>query len=176
MNKMVFAKKGCIICGFPGVGKSTIAGWKRCVDLEVTNFRIDGEKKEGWYKQYGQVALDLALQGFYVLVGTHKELRDWLRENVHGRVYVFAIYPVKEMKEDWVAKLQGRYIMTRNDKDRRAYERMKDEYENLVDELDNDEIFERVGKIKGLKYDMEELILSIRKLVEKNGKYNLNRV
>ena len=53
---------------------------------------------------------------------------------------------------------------------------MKDEYENLVDELDNDEIFERVGKIKGLKYDMEELILSIRKLVEKNGKYNLNRV
>ena len=29
---------GLIICGYPGVGKSSIAGWNNCIDLESSYF------------------------------------------------------------------------------------------------------------------------------------------
>lgn len=33
-------KKGLIICGYSGVGKSSIAGWNNCIDLESSYFRV----------------------------------------------------------------------------------------------------------------------------------------
>ena len=33
--------KGLIICGYPGIGKSSIAGWNNCIDLESSYFSRD---------------------------------------------------------------------------------------------------------------------------------------
>lgn len=63
-----------IICGFAGVGKSTLAKSKAgFVDLESTPFDKDWER-------YIKVAKHMADNGYVVLLSCHKELRKTLLE------------------------------------------------------------------------------------------------
>ena len=64
-----------IICGFAGVGKSTVA--RRCtgwVDLESTPFNRDWER-------YVKVIKHMDENGYNVMVSCHKELREELIKN-----------------------------------------------------------------------------------------------
>lgn len=61
-----------IYSGYPGIGKSTIAGKYNCIDLESSNFG----KESGWEKIYCQVAKDLSDQGYNVFVSTRKQLDE----------------------------------------------------------------------------------------------------
>ena len=58
-----------IICGFPGVGKSTMARTSRWIDLESTPFQKD-------FETYARVAKHMSDNGYNVMVSTHTELLD----------------------------------------------------------------------------------------------------
>lgn len=61
-----------IICGFPGVGKSTAANRvKGVVDLESTPFKKD-------FETYVNVALHMSKNGYTPLVSSHEEMREHL--------------------------------------------------------------------------------------------------
>ena len=58
-----------IICGFPGVGKSTLAKSSNWVDLESTPFEKD------WVR-YAKVAKHMSDNGYNVMVSTHPQLLE----------------------------------------------------------------------------------------------------
>ena len=41
-----------IVVGYQGIGKSSIGGKHNCIDLESSNFYIDGKRDNDWYKIY----------------------------------------------------------------------------------------------------------------------------
>lgn len=93
-----------IICGFAGIGKSTLARTlENVVDLESTPFEKDWDR-------YVKVAKHMANNGYLVLLSCHKELREKLHES--GIDYVVAM-PDKSMKEVYL----NRYKNRKNTKD-----------------------------------------------------------
>ena len=58
-----------IICGFPGIGKSTLAKSSNWVDLESTPFEKD------WIR-YAKVAKHMNDNGYNVMVSTHFQLLE----------------------------------------------------------------------------------------------------
>lgn len=56
-----------IICGFPGVGKTTMARASQWIDLESTPFQKD-------FETYARVAKHMSDNGYNVMVSTHTEL------------------------------------------------------------------------------------------------------
>jgi hypothetical protein len=95
MNK----KEGNIICGFAGIGKSTLADeYLGFVDLESTPFEKD------WYR-YVKVATHMANNGYIVLLSCHKELRKELRsQNID---YLLAL-PPEDKKEEYIQRYKNR--------------------------------------------------------------------
>ena len=79
---------GRVICGFAGVGKSTVARERAgVVDLESTPFQRD-------WKTYARVAGHMAANGYTVLVSCHKELRQELM--VQDIAYVVVMPPADD--------------------------------------------------------------------------------
>ena len=131
--------KGLIVCGYPGVGKSSIAGWNKCIDLESSYFShrpvydaCDGSyanisiKADIWAKQYCPIAIDLADQGFIVMTSCHKPVIEYFMsaiypKNVSGTV-IFA--PDRRYKKEWIDRLTERYNKTGLQKDERALTRV----------------------------------------------------
>lgn len=55
-----------IFIGYQGIGKSTLAGYNRYIDLESGNFWINGKRDENWYIPYCNIAEHLSEQGYRV--------------------------------------------------------------------------------------------------------------
>lgn len=130
-------KNGLIIVGYQGVGKSSCAGRDGCIDLESSNFFIDGERAENWYIPYCQIALSLANQGYTVLVSSHKAVYEFLAkvplpDNV---AKVVIVCPRIIHKELWINRLRERYQKTRLYKDFKALANAKERYEENIQEL-----------------------------------------
>ena len=131
--------KGLIVIGYQGIGKSTLAGWCNCVDLESSDFYVDGQRNENWYKIYCNIALNIANQGFVVFTSSHKEVRDYfyqflnnLPHNV-GNIVIFC--PQTLQKKDWIDRLQERYDKTKSEKDKRALLNATEKYEENIYDL-----------------------------------------
>lgn len=146
-----------IVIGYQGIGKSTLAKNKkyRVVDLESSNFFVNGEKDENWYIVYCQIAKHLSDQGYTVFVSSHKEVRDeLLKYKESTKIYICA--PAPKLKPDWVIKLQKRYNQTGLDKDKKAYLNAFTSYlTNIEDILKSD--FEII-LIESLDYDLSKII------------------
>lgn len=130
--------KGLIVCGYPGVGKSSIAGWNKCIDLESSYFShrpaYDTHdstfvnipvRTDVWAKQYCPIAIDLANQGFIVMTSCHRPVIEYFMsaiypKNVSGAV-IFA--PDHRYKKEWIDRLTERYNKTGLQKDERALTR-----------------------------------------------------
>lgn len=122
--------KGLIICGYPGVGKSSIAGWNNCIDLDSSWFSYDKDGNviypdEAWTVNYCMLARKLALQGYTVLLSTHQAVINtlqegkWLLNKDDIRIVIFV--PRSDMKKAWVERLVNRYIESDKDADLRAF-------------------------------------------------------
>ena len=110
-----------IICGFAGVGKSTLAkNVKGFVDLESTPF------KKNW-DLYSDVAIHMANNGYKVMLSCHKELRDKLKEK--GALY--KVYtPTKEEKYSYLQKYKDR------GNDEQFLKLFEANFEKFIDEIE----------------------------------------
>ena len=150
-----------VIIGYQGIGKSSISGnGSSFIDLESSNFRIDGKRADDWYKPYGNIALDLSRQGFNVFTASHAPLRKWLGTQNATNETIFACYPATWMKDFWIDRLQQRYDKSRSRKDLAALMNAKDRYVDNINEIIADA--DKYGFIKieisSYEYDLKELI------------------
>ena len=88
-----------IICGFAGIGKSTVARNNTgFVDLESTPFEKDWDR-------YVKVAEHIANNGYIVLLSCHKELREKLRSK---NIDYLLVIPKKDQKAEYLQRYKNR--------------------------------------------------------------------
>lgn len=152
--------QGMIICGYPGVGKSSIAGWSNCIDLESSIFSqwqpVDIEYD--WQAHYVHVATELAKQGFTVLVSTHPDVIEFLHADEGVPVVIFC--PKFEMKDEWNARLRERYQQNPSNKNFRAWQGGIEYWHYKIDALMNSGF--PVYRPDTVNYDLRDYILKIR--------------
>lgn len=121
-----------IIIGYQGIGKSTLAGSNNCIDLESSNFWINGKRADDWYIPYCQIANHLSEQGYTVFVSSHAVVREELKKSTEK---VIIICPRPDLKDDWIKKLEYRYLNTKLEKDYKAWKNAEDRYLENIEEL-----------------------------------------
>ena len=150
-----------VFIGYQGIGKSSIASkYSDFVDLESSNFRVDGIRPDDWYKYYAQCVLDLSSQGLYVFTASHGIFRNYIREINEKREKpqsIYLIHPSLSLKDFWIEKLQKRYNATKLDKDYRALMNVINGYEENIRELFRDPIPSLV--IKDKNYNLVTFLL-----------------
>lgn len=163
---------GSIIIGYPGVGKSTLAGSNKYIDLESSMFRNSlGEKIEDWDYAYVRVAADLARQGYNVFISSHSDVYSHFSYNVAKSleslddIKVLAIYPSSRMFNIWVDKLGSRYRNDPSTKNLAAYTRAQNHIISDVEELKD---FAKRNsiitiEIDSLDYSLSPMIISALK-------------
>ena len=131
------SKKGAIIVGYQGIGKSTLAkNGNGYIDLESGNFWIGDKRAEDWYIPYCNIALNLAEQGYKVFVSSHQVVRDYLATvPKHEPVDLYCCFPSYTLKNPWIDKLHKRYQETKLDKDYKAWQNALDRYDENIKEL-----------------------------------------
>ena len=86
-----------IIIGYQGIGKSTLAGKNKCIDLESGNFwfydleTYQKVRHNDWYIPYCNIANHLSEQGYIVFTSSHEVVRNELKkavESTGGRLYI----------------------------------------------------------------------------------------
>ena len=147
-----------IIIGYQGIGKSTLAGQDKCIDLESTNFYIYGTKPEGWHEAYCRIAADLSDQGYRVFTSSHAEVRRWLGEN--SNEWTCVCRPSLSLKDEWIKKLKDRFDADPSDKNRRALQNAVDRYEDNIREIDEDarKYDFDIIEIDSMDYSLKDLI------------------
>lgn len=148
-----------IVVGYQGIGKSTLAGRDhRFIDLESSNFWVNGERAHDWYKPYCQIAEHLSQQGYIVFTSSHKVVRDRL---VDSKEPVVVVYPDPELKTAWLEKLCDRYHRTGLDKDYKAYMNAEALYDENIQELATCNIPFKL-KLTEIDYDLEASLIHFR--------------
>lgn len=146
-----------IIVGYQGIGKSTLANNNsRYIDLESSNFFVDGERSGNWYKVYCNIAVHLSEQGYNVFMSSHKPVRDELKNHVVDKMIVC---PSLGLKDKWISRLTDRYenVPCQNDKNYKALMNAKSMYtENIKDLISEDGFLIKV--IDDIDYDLEKVI------------------
>ena len=172
---------GVIVCGYQGIGKSTVAkDIPNVIDLESSSF-YGADKKtrpENWAYFYVKIAIDQALRGNDVFLSCHDSVREQLYLQYHDlydeeRSYVapLVIIPAIELKKEWENRLLDRYFISLEPKDRRAYEFHTKEFETNVNELiSNTSLPLPTIFIRDINYDLRELIYNY--LINLDDKYN----
>lgn len=147
-----------IIIGYQGIGKSTLANRDiRFIDLESSNFFIDGKRQDNWYIPYCNIAEHLSKQGKFVFVSSHEVVRNQLKDS---KEKVVVVYPAIKLKEQWIKKLEDRYKTTNLEKDYKAWMNAIDRYVENIEELKNNN-FKKI-ELPRMNYDLgEELLLEI---------------
>lgn len=161
-------KKGLIICGYPGIGKSSIAGWNNCIDLESSLFSHyeDSCRKSDdiWVREYCNLAYYLALQGYTVMTSTHRTVIDYFDRSKVTRykdVPIVIFCPRYDMKEAWAIRLVNRYLNSENEKDLRAFQGAIEYWDKKLDHCFRTGL--HVHCPERIDYDLRDYIMQIRK-------------
>ena len=143
-----------IIVGYQGIGKTSLAAWyDQCIDLESSNFFVDGVRPENWHVMYCKTAISLSTQGYYVFMSSHKVVRDYLAEHCPPEDLML-IYPCRSLKDQWIKKLKTRFDITGLDKDYRAWKNAEECYESNIRELSEQQGFARLA-LTGMNYQLK---------------------
>ena len=150
-----------IIIGFPGIGKSSVTraydgdtNTTGYIDLESSNF----VKDDNWVKEYCDLAIDLELQGYKVFVSSHKNVREYLSEKQAVFPDIVEVFPSKEMRTEWLNRLESRYMKCKTDKNERALSYMCSNFDDAVDEMEHDAIIHKVRITKENMNDVQKAI------------------
>lgn len=148
-----------IIIGYPGIGKSTLAGrYKEYIDLESSNWNSpDNTKPDNWWWSYGKVAEDLSRQGYRVFVSCHPQVQKYFEES---NEYVMVCYPSLHMKDDWTLKLAHRYEQDRSMKNLAALNNVDLFYDKQIKALD-ESVFKHKCVLKDMNYTLDTEIESV---------------
>ena len=152
-----------IIIGYQGIGKSTVSSIETgCIDLESSNFWINGKRHDDWYVPYCNIALQLSKQGYTVFVSSHKEVRDYLLPFATSGTseFIVCMYPGEILKDEWIERLRSRYVKTPSKKNQKALMNAVDRFEENIDELRNWGGF--TWCIDSMKYSLIDIINSLR--------------
>lgn len=152
-----------IVIGYQGIGKSTLAGRdNKFIDLESSNFWVDGKRAEDWYKPYCQIAEHLSKQGYIVFTSSHEVIRKQLENS--GEIIV-VVYPSVELKDEWIDKLEERYAMSKLEKDYKALMNAVDRYEDNIKELSEYSHYRKLVITK-MDYDLEASLIHLKNEIE----------
>ncbi len=165
MTEKDISKKGMIVIGYPGVGKSTLAAKDRkYLDLESSVFSVDGVRREDWYKEYVVLAEYFSRQGYIVFVSSHGLVQQ---ELIGSKERVVIVYPALMLYRSWIKKLKDRYDNDPVRKNYLAYQNVKEGILLQIKDMMKSP-FERI-EIKDMNYDLEQMIAA-----ELNGKRGRN--
>ena len=148
-----------IIIGYQGIGKSTLAGIHKCIDLESGNFWFkDNETKQivrhnNWYIPYCNIANHLSEQGYTVFTSSHEVVREELKKS---KEKIYVVFPSIKLKDKWIEKLEDRYNNTGLEKDYKALMNAKDRYEENIQELRKCGF--PVFEILDIDYSLDEIV------------------
>lgn len=152
---------GTIIIGYQGIGKSSIINKydNSFIDLESSSFRLpDGSRHDDWYKYYINIALDLASQGHNVFISSHNTVRNELASRIKSfpKIVPLIIYPDPSLKEQWINRLEQRYIKNPTKKNELAFLNAKDKYLENINELQSYSIQNKFKSIviKSTEYNL----------------------
>lgn len=141
-----------IYVGYQGIGKSSIGGTNKYIDLESGNFWIDGKRDENWYKIYVNIAENLNDQGYDVLLSSHAVVRDELKER---NIPFTCVYPRLNLRDQWIERLLHRYNITLQEKDYKALCNAIKEYDSNITDLSQEE---NTIEINSMDYELTELL------------------
>lgn len=151
-----------IIIGFPGIGKSSVTraydgdtNTTGYIDLESSNF----VKDDNWVEEYCCLAIDLDLQGYNVFVSSHKGVREYLVDKQDIFPDVIEVFPLKELKTDWLNRLESRYMKCKTAKNERALNYMRNNFDTAVDEMERDAIIHKVRITKENMNDLKKIVV-----------------
>lgn len=148
-----------IIVGYQGIGKSTLAkNGNGFIDLESSNFFINGVRQNDWYIPYCNIAMNLSEQGYTVFVSSHECVRNYLSFHA-DQARLVIVCPSLRLKDQWIEKLEKRYQDTGLVKDYKAMMNAKDRYEENIKELMNTVGFEII-QIDTMDYKLSDVIAS----------------
>ena len=160
-------RRGLIIIGYPGIGKTTLANSNRpysnIIDLDSTLFNIDDNKIDDWSVIYCKVAVKLASRGFIVLVSSHDEVQQELGYWAANRndIEIVSITPHLFLKDQWISKLHDRYLKERSDHNKKAWERADKFYVTDIYRLARNNDFSHIY-LPDESYDLFRIIMSLR--------------
>jgi len=144
-----------IFIGYQGIGKTTLAATKsKYIDLESSQFFIDGKRDPNWYKVYCRIATGLSRQGHHVFTSSHQVVRDELFKICPYHTAI--IYPSLSLKDAWLKKLKERWRNDNSDKNYKAYMNAVDRYNDNIMELASS-VLPKI-EINNADYKLEELI------------------
>lgn len=145
-----------IIVGFQGIGKTTLANINNgFIDLESSNFFVEGIRPKNWYIMYCQIANNLSKQGYHVFVSSHKEVRDELKRTKSD---VFICCPSLDLKELWIQKLKERYDVDSSEKNYKAYMIAVTQYDELIKDLMSEDWVNTILIITSMNYNLKSLL------------------
>lgn len=148
-----------IVIGYQGIGKSSLAGRDfKYIDLESSNFWVNGKRADDWYKPYCQIAEHLSKQGYVVFTSSHEVVRKQLEGSEE---IVVLVYPSRELKTLWIDKLQHRFLHTGSNKDYKALMNAEKCYEDNIRDLERCRIPHKI-QIKDINYDLEAMLTHFR--------------
>lgn len=148
-----------IIIGYQGIGKSTLAGIHKCIDLESGNFwfydleTYQKVRHNDWYVPYCNIANHLSEQGYTVFTSSHEVVREELHKS---KEKIYVVFPSIKLKDKWIEKLEDRYNNTGLEKDYKALMNAKDRYEENIQELRKCGF--PVFEILDIDYSLDEIV------------------
>lgn len=174
-------KKGLIICGYPGIGKSSIAGWNNCIDLESSYFSFRNgapQKFSEWVPQYCDLADHLMWQGYTVLISTHEKVIEYFlkKRNEVSWYPVIIVCPEFKLRGDWLRRLSHR--LNKYDpfysKNERALVYVYNNFMEDIVYLNNCGL--PIYTITSIDYLLQEVVDTINKYKERSPSFDLSKV
>lgn len=174
-------KKGLIICGYPGIGKSSIAGWNNCIDLESSYFSFRNgvpQKFSEWVPQYCDLADHLMWQGYTVLISTHEKVIEYFLKKRNDVSWYPAIIVCPEFKlcDDWLRRLSRR--LNKYDpyysKNERAFLHVYDHF--MEDIVYLNECGLPIYTITSIDYFLQDVVKDINEVKERSPSFDLSKV
>lgn len=145
-----------IIIGYPGVGKTSLAGrYHQYIDLESSHFNDSfGEKRPGWFITYCRIAEDLSRQGYRVFVSCHKEVQEYFSKS---NEYVIVLYPSLKLKGQWLDRVKNRFENEPSIKNAKALANVDEYYDTHIKSLMNSP-FENKLVLSDMNYTLDNEI------------------